>query len=310
MRNGVMTMKLAHELVRDVRRDLELYVMLALPLLALLLFAYVPMIGLVIAFQDYDVFEGFRGSNWVGFKHFLALFSLNEFPKVLGNTLIISFYKILFYYPVPILLAVMLNEVARSCFKRTVQTIVYLPHFMSWAIISGLVFDLLSSTGVFNTMITTLGGARVSFLTTPGYFRSIVVLSAIWKEAGYGAIVYLAAITGIDPTLYEAAKIDGAGRAKRIWHVTLPGITSVCVLMLILRLGTVMDANFEQMFTLLNPTVMDTGDVLSTYIYRNGLTQMRYSYSTAAGMFNSVVAFSLVFASNALSRRLVGRSIW
>ena len=298
------------KLLREVRRDWELYFMLALPILALLIFSYIPMFGLVIAFQDYDVFAGVAASPWVGLKHFASLFTLEEFPRVLGNTLLISLYKILFYYPVPILLAIMLNEVSHSGFKRTVQTVVYLPHFISWAIVSGLVFDLLSSTGLVNTILWRLGGERVNFLTTPAYFRSIVVISAIWKEAGYGAIVYLAAITGIDPSLYEAAKIDGASRLRQIRHITLPGIAPVCVLMLILRLGTVMDANFEQMFTLLNPTVMDTGDVLSTYIYRNGLTQMRYSYSTAAGLFNSVVAFLLVLMANAFSRRLVGRSIW
>lgn len=284
--------------------------MLLFPLGALILFAYVPMGGLVIAFQDFDIFDGFSGSPWVGLKHFHALFSMQEFPRVLGNTLLISLYKIIFYYPMPIFLAIFLNEVSSSKFRRTVQTVVYLPHFISWAVVSGLVFDLLSSNGAINMLISRFGGDRVNFMTTPGYFRSIVVGSAIWKEMGYGAIVYLAAITSIDPSLYEAATMDGAGRLQRIWHITLPGMSSVCVLMLLLRLGTVMDANFEQIYTLLNPTVMDTGDVLSTYIFRNGLSQMRYSYATAAGLFNSVVAFTLVFVSNGISRRAVGRSIW
>lgn len=295
---------------RDLARDWDLYLMLLIPLGALLLFSYAPMLGLVIAFQDFDIFDGFAKSPWVGLKHFQSLFALQEFPRVLGNTLLISLYKILFYYPMPILLAIFLNEVTRSSFRRTIQTIVYLPHFISWAVVSGLVFDLLSSNGVINSLLVRLGGDRVNFMTTPGYFRSIVVLSAIWKEVGYGAIVYLAAITGIDPSLYEAATMDGASRLRRIWHITLPGMASVCVLMLLLRLGTVMDANFEQIYTLLNPTVMDTGDVLSTYIYRNGLSQMRYSYATAAGLFNSVVAFTLVAVSNGISRRAVGRSIW
>ena len=295
---------------RDLARDWDLYAMLLVPLCALLLFAYAPMLGLVIAFQDFDIFEGFFNSPWAGFTHFRALFALQEFPRVLRNTLFISLYKLLFYFPMPILLAIFLNEVSSNGFRRSVQTIVYLPHFISWAVVSGLVFDLLSSNGAINMLLLRMGGERVNFMTQPGYFRSIVVLSAIWKEVGYGAIVYLAAITGIDPTLYEAATVDGAGRIRRIVHITLPGMSSVCVLMLLLRLGTVMDANFEQIFTLLNPTVMDTGDVLATYIYRNGLTQMRYSYATAAGLFNSVVAFALVFASNGISRQVVGRSIW
>lgn len=284
--------------------------MLFVPLLALLLFAYVPMLGLVISFQDFDIFEGFLNSPWVGLKHFRSLFALEEFPRVLKNTLLISLYKILFYYPMPILLAIFLNEVTSSGFRRTIQTIVYLPHFISWAVVAGLVFDLLSGNGVINTIIMRFGGERVNFMSKPSFFRSIVVISAIWKEIGYGAIVYLAAIAGIDPGLYEAATVDGAGRIRRMIHVTLPGISSVCVLMLLIRLGTVMDANFEQIYTLLNPTVMDTGDVLSTYIFRNGLSQMRYSYATAAGLFNSVVAFTLVAVSNGISRRAVGRSIW
>ena len=296
--------------MKTFRRDWQLYAMLLLPVIVLLVFSYTPMLGLLMAFQDFDIFSGFAQSPWMGMKHFSTLFSIQEFFNVLTNTLLISLYKILFYYPMPILLAIFLNEVSSSFFRRTVQTVVYLPHFISWAVVSGLVFDLLSNTGVINTIITGLGGNRINFMMKPEYFRTIVVLSAIWKEVGYGAIVYLAAITGIDPTLYEAAQIDGAGRVRRIIHITLPGMLPVCVLMLLLRLGTIMDANFEQIYTLLNPTVMDTGDVLSTYIHRNGLSQMQYSYATAAGLFNSVVSFTLVFVSNAISRRTLGRSIW
>ena len=296
--------------MKRLTRDWQLYLMLFPPTVMLILFAYVPMTGLVMAFQEYDIFSGFFSSPWVGMKHFDTLFSMQEFPRVLRNTLLISLYKILFYYPMPILLAIFLNEVSSTAFKRSVQTIVYLPHFISWAVVSGLVFDLLSSTGIVNTVVTSLGGQRINYMMIPRYFRTIVVLSAIWKEVGYGAIIYLAAITGIDPTLYEAAQMDGAGRIRRILHITLPGILPVCVLMLLLRLGTVMDANFEQIYTLLNPTIMDTGDVISTYIYRNGLSQMRYSYATAAGLFNSVVSFALVFVSNGISRRTVGRSLW
>ena len=296
--------------MKTFRRDWQLYGMLLVPVMILLVFSYTPMLGLLMAFQEFDIFSGFAKSPWMGMKHFETLFNIQEFSNVLANTLLISLYKILFYYPMPILLAIFLNEVSSSFFRRTVQTIVYLPHFISWAVVSGLVFDLLSSTGVINTIITGFSGERINFMMKPEYFRPIVVLSAIWKEVGYGAIVYLAAITGIDPTLYEAAQIDGAGRIRRIIHITLPGMLPVCVLMLLLRLGTIMDANFEQIFTLLNPTVMDTGDVLSTYIYRNGLSQMQYSYATAAGLFNSAVSFTLVFVSNAISRKTLGRSIW
>ncbi len=295
---------------QDVRRDWDLYVMVGAALGFLLVFRYLPMGGLVMAFQEFDIFEGFASSPWVGLQNFRNLFASSEFPNVFRNTLIISWLKILFFFPIPIVVALMLNEVGHAGFKRTVQTIIYLPHFLSWVIVAGLMFDLFANTGVVNQIITMFGGERLRFLMKPELFRSFVVGSAVWKEAGYSAIIFLAAIAAIDPTLYEAAVVDGAGRMKQMRYVTLPGILPMIVISLLLRVGTVMDANVEQIRALYNPTVYTTGDVIGTYIYRTGLSNMQYSFASAAGLFNSVISFTLVVIANAASRKLVSRSLW
>lgn len=297
-------------LMVDVRRDWDLYLMLLIPLGFLTLFKYVPMGGLIMAFQDFDIFAGFAASKFVGLENFRRLFSTSEFFGVLCNTLLISFYKILFFFPVPVLMALMLNEVGNQLYKRTVQTIVYLPHFLSWVIVSGLLFDLLASRGTINRLLEALGGQRINFLMEPGMFRTIVVGSSIWKEVGYSSIVFLAAISSIDPTLYEAAVVDGAGKVKQAIYVTIPGIAPMIVVMLLLRVGTIMDANSEQIMAIYNPTVYQTGDVIGTYIYRTGLSSMEYSFAAAAGMFNSVVSFAMVAVCNWLSRHAAGRSLW
>lgn len=297
-------------LMVDVRRDWDLYLMLLIPLGFLILFKYVPMGGLIMAFQDFDIFAGFAASKFVGLENFRRLFSTSEFFGVLCNTLLISFYKILFFFPVPVLMALMLNEVGNQLYKRTVQTIVYLPHFLSWVIVSGLLFDLLASRGTVNRLLEALGGQRINFLMEPGMFRTIVVGSSIWKEVGYSSIVFLAAISSIDPTLYEAAVVDGAGKVKQAIYVTIPGIAPMIVVMLLLRVGTIMDANSEQIMAIYNPTVYQTGDVIGTYIYRTGLSSMEYSFAAAAGMFNSVVSFAMVAVCNWLSRHAAGRSLW
>ena len=297
-------------LAADIRADWDLYAMLLVPLLFLFVFRYLPMAGLSMAFQNYDIFEGAAASPWVGMENFLKLFSSMEFPQVLINTLLISWYKILFFFPVPILMALMLNEVTHSGYKRTVQTIVYLPHFLSWVIVAGLAFDLFSNAGAVNQIIALFGGEKTRFLMEPSLFRSIIVGSAVWKEAGYSAIIFIAGIAAIDPTLYEAAMMDGVGRIRQILHITIPGILPIIVITLLLRVGTVMDANVEQIKAMYNPTVYQTGDVIGTYIYRTGLSNMEYSYASAAGLFNSVVSFTLVVMANAASRKLVHRSLW
>ncbi len=308
--HSAMVVNPKRKLLQDMVNDWDLYLMLLFPLGFLLVFKYLPMVGLTMAFQQYDIFEGYGGSPWVGLENFAKLFSSMEFPVVLRNTLLISWYKILFFFPIPIVVAIMLNEITHSGYKRTLQTIIYLPHFLSWVIVAGLVFDMFSNTGGINQVLSMLGGEKRRFMMEPSLFRSLVVGSAVWKEAGYSAIVFLAGITAIDPTLYEAAVVDGASRIKQIIHVTIPGILPIIVITLLLRVGTVMDANVEQIMAMYNPTVYATGDVIGTYIYRTGLSNMEYSYASAAGLFNSVISFTLVVAANAASRKLVSRSLW
>ena len=293
------------------RANLDLYVLLIPGLAFLLLFKYTPMYGIVIAFQDFNIFDGISGSQWVGLEQFRKLFHSDEFMQVFRNTLLISFYKIFLLFPIPIILALFLNEVGKMWFKRTVQTIVYLPHFLSWVIISGLFVNILSpSTGIVNGIIQWLGGQPISFLIDNNYFRSTVVFTAGWKEAGWNAIIFIAAIAGIDQDQYEAAAIDGASRIQRMIYITLPGIAPTIVLMFILRIGNLLEAGTEQILTLYNPVVYETGDVIGTYVYRIGLGKMDYSFSTAVGLFNSVIGFLLIISGNFLSRKLVKRSIW
>nr|WP_235886112.1 ABC transporter permease subunit [Paenibacillus cymbidii] len=288
-----------------------MYVLLLPGLAFLLLFKYTPMYGVVIAFQDFNIFDGIRGSAWVGSDQFQKLFHSEEFMQVFRNTLIISFYKIVLLFPVPIVLALFLNEVASMAFKRTVQTVVYLPHFLSWVIIAGLFVNILSpSGGLVNQLVVALGGKPVSFLIDNDWFRSVLVFTAGWKEAGWNAIIFIAAIAGIDQDQYEAARVDGAGRIKMMLHITLPGIAPTIVLMFILRIGNLLEAGTEQILTMYNPVVYETGDIIGTYVYRVGLGKMDYSFSTAVGLFNSVVGFLLIMSGNLVSKKWLRRSIW
>ncbi|MGN7765505.1 MULTISPECIES: ABC transporter permease [Paenibacillus] len=286
--------------------------MLLIPgLLFLLLFKYTPLYGVLIAFQDFNIFDGIRGSEWVGLEQFHKLVQSEEFGQVFMNTLLISVYKIVLLFPVPIIIALVLNEVRLMFFKRTIQTIIYLPHFLSWVIISGLFVTILSTSGgLVNNIIQWFGGEPVSFFVSNQYFRSLVVFTAGWKEVGWNAIVFIAAIAGIDQEQYEAASIDGAGRIRRMLHISLPGILPTVVLMFILRLGSVLDAGTEQILTMYNPVVYETADVIGTFVYRIGLGKMDYSFSTAVGLFNSVVGFILIVSGNYLSRKLLKRGIW
>ncbi|WNQ14254.1 ABC transporter permease subunit [Paenibacillus aurantius] len=285
--------------------------MLVPGMIFLILFKYTPMYGILIAFQEFNIFDGISGSPWVGLEQFQKLMVSDEFGRVFRNTLLISFYKIVILFPIPILLALFLNEVAKMWFKRLVQTIVYLPHFLSWVIIAGLFVNILSpSGGLINEMIVALGGKPISFLIDNNYFRSVLVLTAGWKEVGWNAIIFIAAIAGIEQDQYEAAALDGAGRIKQMIHITLPGIAPTIVLMFLLRIGHLLEAGTEQVLTLYNPVVYETGDVIGTYVYRVGLGKLDYSFSTAVGLFNSVVGFLLIVSGNWLSKKLLNRSIW
>ncbi len=275
-----------------------------------------PMVGLQLAFKDFNMFAGngildsmFK-SEWVGFAHFEKIFRSGNFTHLLGNTLTISLMKLVVNFPLPILLALMLNEVRSRAFARVTQTLVYMPHFLSWVIIHGIFLTLLSSNGFVNNALRALGAGEVGFYTNPPVFRWLIVLTEAWKETGWGAIVYLAALTAIDEELYEAAYVDGAGYFKRLIHITLPGIVPIIALMLLLRLGGILGAGHEQILVMYNSTVYSTADVLSTYIYRVGLGKMDFSTASALGLFESLVGFILMVTMNRVSRKTLGRSLW
>lgn len=292
-------------LLQRMKPYAALYLMLLPGLALIVIFCYGPMYGLQIAFKDYNIGLGIWDSPWVGMEHFQKFLTTEAATRALTNTIIISALKLVFSFPMPILLAVVLNEIGNQAFKRVAQTISYLPHFISWIIVASLLNNLLSpSTGVVNAIIQQLGGTPIYFMADKSWFRPILVISNIWKEIGWSSVVYLAALSGIDPSLYEAAIVDGASRVQRITRITLPSIMPIAVTMLILSMGSIMSAGFDQVFNLYSPQVYDVGDILDTYVYRRGLVDMSYSFSTAVGLFKSVVGLILVVAVNVIARRL------
>ncbi|HML49602.1 MAG TPA: ABC transporter permease subunit [Clostridia bacterium] len=296
---------------RRMARSWDLYLILLPALACLIVFKYMPMWGVQIAFRKFNIFKGIAGSPWVGGANFVKLFHSKDFFVVLRNTLIISALKIGLLFPMGIFIALVLNEIRCMPFKKATQTIIYIPHFFSWIIVAGIFTTLLSgSSGLVNKAIAGLGGNAVNFLTNARWFRSVLVFSSGWKESGWNAIIYIAAIAGVSQELYEAARIDGAGRLRQMWHVTLPGIAPTIVLMFILRIGGLLEAGTEQILTMYNPVVYSVADVIGTYVYRIGLGKMDYAFGAAVGLFNSAVGFLLVMTGNALSRRLTGSSIW
>ncbi|MBM7069182.1 sugar ABC transporter permease [Actibacterium sp. 188UL27-1] len=297
--------------IEALKRDWQLYLMLAPTIIWLLLFLYKPMYGLQIAFKDYSVFRGIAGSPWVGFEHFQTLFDNDQFLRALKNTIVISFWSLLVGFPVPILLALMFNEILNQTFKKTAQTIVYLPHFISSVIIAGIVIASFSpSSGVVNTFLGWFGADPVYFLTKPEWFRPIFIGTNIWQEAGFSSIVYLAAIAGVSPTLYESAVIDGASRWQMMWKITIPSIMTTIIIMLIIRIGNMLEVSFEMIILLYQPATYETADVVNTFIYRQGLQGGQYDLAAAAGLFNAVVAFVLVMSANAISKRYSRTSLW
>lgn len=275
-----------------------------------LIFRYMPMYGLIVSFKEYMPLDGIRLSPWAGLYYFGKLYASAEFTRVFANTLIISLYKLAYYFPVPILLSLMLNEVANMRVKKLAQTVFYLPHFLSWVVMAGIVQAMLSLDGPVNALIAALGGQKRVFLSSNGMFRTIIVITSIWKEAGWNTVIYLAAIAGVDPAMYEAAAIDGAGLVRRAIHVTLPCIRSTIIITLILRLGSVMDAGFEQILVLYNVSVYEVGDVIDTYVYRLGLGSGQISYTTAAGLFKSVIGLALIGGANLLVKRCGEEGLW
>ncbi|WP_256975465.1 sugar ABC transporter permease [Paenibacillus sp. MY03] len=292
-------------------KNRALYVMLLPGLLYFLVFKYVPLLGSVIAFQDFNIFRGFMNSDWVGLKWFIQFFSYPNLQRLIENTLVISFYQIIFSFPAPILLAVLLNELRNIVFKRVVQTVVYLPHFLSWTIVFGFVYMLLSvRTGIVNQAIESFGGTAVNFLQKAEYFRTVIIATGMWKEMGWSAIIFLAAIAGISPGLYEAAKMDGAGRFKQFLHITLPGMLPAIMILLLLKIGHIMDLGFEQIYLFINPMTMSVGDVLDTYSYRIGILGGKYSLATAIGLFKSVIGFLLLVVANRVSKSTTGEGLY
>jgi len=292
-------------LALDLKRDKYLYV-LALPgLVFFLIFKFVPMWGIVIAFQNYSPFAGIGGSPWVGLEHFRRFFDNPDFMMLFRNTMAINLLNLVCFFPLPIVLSLLLNEVRSVFYKRFVQTIVYMPHFLSWVIISGLTFLIFAKgDGLVNNLLEAAGASRVDVLTNPHLFWIMLTIQSIWKEGGWGTILFLAAMASIDPQVYEAARIDGASRLRQMRHITLPAIRSVIVVLLILRLGHMMDVGFEQVFLMYNGAVSEVAEVFDTYVYRVGIQQGQFSYSTAAGLFKSVVGLVLVVIANRIAKKM------
>lgn len=279
--------------------------LMALPVvLYYVIFHYLPMFGIVISFQNFRVTRGFFGSKWVGLENFIDFFDSEYAWKNTINTLRISFYGLVFAFPAPILLALLLNEVKNAHFKKAVQTITYMPHFISLVIICALVMDFCSTKGLINTLITSLGGKPINFMNDPKWFNPIYTISGIWQHMGWDSIIYLAALSSIDPELYEAATVDGAGRFRRMWHITLPGIASTISILLILRIGSIMSVGYEKIILLYSPATYETADTISTYVYRRGLQDGKYSFAAAVGLMNSVVNFILLIVSDRVSKKL------
>ena len=290
------------------------YLMLLPVMLYYIIFHYLPMIGVVIAFKDYSMkytfWENIVNTPWVGFKHFQSFFQSHYFVRTLRNTILINVLGLLLTFPAPIILALLLNEVTHLRFKKTVQTVTYLPHFISMVVVCGLVIDFTSSDGLFNTIIKAMGGKAIQFMLEPGWFRPVYILSAICQETGWGSIIYLAALSGVDSELYEAAVIDGAGRWKQMTNVTLPSIAPTIVILLILRIGQMMNIGVEKILLLQTQTNREASDVISSYVYERGLVNAQFSFSTAVGLFNSVINFVLLISANKISRKLTETSLW
>ena len=304
------TYKKPSAFVRGFRRYKYLYLMLAFPFAVYLVFRYAPLSGLQVAFKDYNIFKGMWQSPWAGFKYFNEVFSNTKFWLSLKNTVLLNLWDLIFGFPVPIILAIMLYEMRSLVWKRISQTILYLPHFLSWIIIGGLVTQMFSSTGMVNSLIKRLGGTPVNFLMDEHNWVVMYVAVGIWQSAGWGTIIYLAAISGVNTELYEAAEVDGCGRMKRIWHVTIPCIMPTIIIMLILQLGRMVGIGFERPYVMANDMVRNVSEVTATYVYTMGIKNARYSFSTAVYIFGSVVNMMFLVAANSITRRLGEGGLW
>ena len=299
----------------NIRKYGFIYFLMLPGLLYFLIFHYIPMYGIVIAFQDFYPFQGIRGMildpNWVGFKHFSSFFDSFYFWRIIRNTLLIYFYKLLLTFPAAIMLALLLNEVPNKKFKKVTQTISYLPHFLSWVIVAGVVSVILSpSAGIVNEVIKSLGRNPIIFMADKRYFRGVIVLSDLWRSVGWSSIIYLSALASIDPSLYESAYMDGANRLQKTVYITIPSIISVAIIILILSIGGILNAGFEQILLMYSPAVYEVGDIIDTYVYREGLINFRYSFASAMGLFKNVIGLIMVATANYLAKRYGDYGIW
>jgi putative aldouronate transport system permease protein len=301
----------ARRVARDVVRDRFLYLLVLPGLLYFLIFCYGPMWGLLISFKEFNMYKGFNASPWVGLGQFVTLFRSTDFGQKFMNTLIISSLKILFGFPAPIILAILINEIRTRWFKKLTQTVLYLPYFVSWVVLAGILTVFLNpSDGVINIAIKAFGGTPVDFLHEPAWFRQVIVASDVYKNVGWGTVVYLASMSGIDPDLYEASWMDGANKWKQIVHITLPSIKGVIVILFILNLGNILNAGFEQIFLIYSPNVYPVADIIDTYVYRKGIMNASYSLGTAAGLFKSVIALTMILLTNAAAKKLGEEGVW
>lgn len=304
------TILFSRRLKADIRKYWNAYIIVIPVVIYYVLFCYKPMYGILIAFKNFSPAAGIVGSKWVGLQHFKDFFDSYYFTRILKNTVVISLSTLIFEFPTPIILALLLNELKNEKFKRITQTISYLPHFISTVVTCSLIKFFVSENGIITQMFHFFGGRHESMLTIPNYFVPIYVLSNIWSSVGWGSIIYLAALSGIDQELYEAAKIDGAGRWKQTLHVTIPGISGTIVIMFLLRIGNIMNVGHEKILLLYNSGIYETADVISTFVYRMGLQNFQWSYSAAVGLFNSVINFIIIIVFNKLSKKITEISLW
>lgn len=289
--------------LKNVRKHWMLYLMILPGILFYIVFKYVPLAGSIITFQDYQIMKGIWASPWVGLDNFKFIFSYPDFWKVLRNTALIAMYQLVFGFPAPIVLALLFNEIRSMVMKRTYQSLFYLPHFLSWVVVGGIVFELLATGGIVNVVRGWFGYEPVLFMQQEKMFRSIVVISGIWKEVGWGTIIYLAALAGINPNLYEAAVVDGASKWKQTLYITLPSLLPTITVLFLLRIGNFLELGFEQIFNLLTPMTYSVGDIIETYVYRAGVLQGQYSMTTTIGLFQSIIGFILLWIFNRLARK-------
>ncbi|WP_066195747.1 MULTISPECIES: ABC transporter permease [Gracilibacillus] len=296
---------------RNIKKNKLIYLMILPGFLYFFIYKYLPMYGLVISFQDYKPYRGILGSDWVGLEHFQRLFASSEFWMIFKNTLVLFGLQIFIFFPIPIIISLMLNEVRHQFFKRSVQTLVYIPHFMSWVVIVSISYVLLTlDGGIVNAILESLGLQKVNFLLNEDWFRPMYILQVIWREAGWGTIIFLAAITAVDPQLYEAARMDGANRFRQMWHITVPAIRNVIIVLLILKIGDVLELGFEHVYLLLNSSNRNVAEIFDTYVYVAGLQQGQFSYSTAVGFFKGGVGLAMVVFANWLAKRFNEEGIY